>query len=255
MIGEKQDFKDFIIKKTPKNIKNHFIYKKNSPTILKTRYVDYVNKNKIIGVYKINDEQLDYHNKLQFINKINKLVPQNDIVIIADYGHGLISNSTAKIITKKSRFVALNAQINASNIGHHSINKYNDIDCLVINENEIRHEMRDKEGKLTNLMIRLSKKNKIKYLIVTQGSEGVTLYDTLKKEFICCPAFATKIIDKVGSGDAMLSIIALCIKEKIDNNISLFLGSLASAHSVESIGNSRFVNKDILLNKIKYSLV
>ena len=42
-------------------------------------------------------------------------------------------------------------------------------------------------------------------------------------------AFASKIIDKVGAGDAMLAIISMCLKAKIPNDLSLLLGSLAGA--------------------------
>ena len=37
----------------------------------------------------------------------------------------------------------LTKRINENIINKQLINKYNNIDCLVINENEIRHEMRD----------------------------------------------------------------------------------------------------------------
>ena len=48
-----------------------------------------------------------------------------------------ISEKTAKIICNSSKFVALNAQINAANIGYHSMRKYKNINCLIINEKEI----------------------------------------------------------------------------------------------------------------------
>ena len=79
--------------------------------------------------------------------------------------------------------------------------------------------------------------------------------DSLKKEFIHCPTFATKVTNTSGSVEAMLSIVALCIKEKIDNNISLFLGSLALAQSVDPKDNTHFVDKNNLLKKIKYSVI
>ncbi len=58
MVGEKGDYLNKIKRKLPKNINFKYIKKKNSPTILKRRFLDNVNKNKILGVYKINDEIL-----------------------------------------------------------------------------------------------------------------------------------------------------------------------------------------------------
>jgi len=255
MIGQKKEFFKFIKSKTHKKIRSEFIYKDNSPTILKKRYLDFTNQRKIIGIYDINDEHLNNKNKNQLIKKIKSNIDKNDVVIVADYGHGLISNEIAKMIIKKSKFLAVNAQINASNMRHHSLDKYKNLDCLIVNETELRHEMRDKECNLRTLMIKLAKKNNIKILIITQGSIGATLYDLRKNKFNDCPAFASNVVDIIGAGDAMLAIVSLCIKEGIDNDLSLYLGSLASCQSVESIGNSIFVNKNKLIKTIKYSVI
>ena len=44
-----------------------------------------------------------------------------------------------------------------------------------------------------------------------------------------------KSVDKLGSGDAMLSVISMCLKNNLDKELSLFLGSIAGAYSVETI--------------------
>jgi bifunctional ADP-heptose synthase (sugar kinase/adenylyltransferase) len=69
-----------------------------------------------------------------------------------------------------------------------------------------------------------------------------------------CPAFASKVVDKVGAGDAMLSIISLCVEMKLPDDLTLYLGSLAGASSVESIGNSQFINKNNLLRQVEYAI-
>ena len=60
-----------------------------------------------------------------------------------------------------------------------------------------------------------------------------------KKEnkFNSCAAFAETALDKVGAGDAMLSITALCLKNKFSRDLSLLIGSLAAAQSTETFGN------------------
>ena len=59
----------------------------------------------------------------------------------------------------------------------------------------------------------MCKKYNIKKLVVTRGSYGALLVKKNSKP-IYCPAFASKIIDKVGAVDAMLAIISLCFKMK-----------------------------------------
>ena len=64
-------------------------------------------------------------------------------MIVSDYGHGFISKKVAKLLSKKSKYLALNAQINAANIGFHTMRNYKGVNCVIINEKELRHELRD----------------------------------------------------------------------------------------------------------------
>ena len=58
-------------------------------------------------------------------------------------------------------------------------------------------------------------------------------------------------VDKTGAGDAMLAIISLCLKNKLSNELSLLIGSLAAAQSTESIGNKNPVNKIKILKTLE----
>lgn len=254
LLGEKKEFLNEIKKKIDKNVKFNFITKKNSPTILKKRFIDYVSYNKILGVYDINDDPLDKIEEKKLINTLKKIIPNFDLIIVADYGHGFISSEAAKIISKKSKFLAVNAQLNAANIGHHSISKYQNLECIVINEKEIRHELRDRKSDLEILMLKLSKKQHIKNLVVTRGKDGAIFYNKKNNLFKYSDGFAKKVVDKIGAGDAMLSIIALCLKSKINYDATLLLGSFAGAYSTETIGNKEPISKIKILKSLDHIL-
>ena len=251
MIGEKKEYLNDINKNLPKKIKTKFIFKKNSPTIVKKRFVDSVSQSKVIGIYNINDEILNKTDENLFNKLLLKEIKKHDLVIVSDYGHGLISKKSANIICKNSKFLALNAQINASNIGYHTIRNYNNFNTLIINEKEIRHEMRDKISKEEILMRKISREKNIKNLIVTKGEAGSILYHKAKNKFHYADAFAHKVVDKVGAGDTMLSLIGPCLKTKIDNEITLLISSLAAAQSVETIGNKYTISKVKILKTLE----
>ena len=251
MIGEKKEYLKDIKKNLPKKIKTNFIFKKDSPTIVKKRFVDSISQSKVIGIYNINDEILNNNDENLFNKLLIKEIKKYDLVIVSDYGHGFISKKSANIICKSSKFLALNAQINASNIGYHTIRNYNNFNTLIINEKEIRHEMRDKIIKVEILMKKLAREKNIKNLIVTKGEAGSILYDKTKNKYFYSDAFAKKIVDKVGAGDTMLSIIGPCIKSKIDNDITLLVSSLAAAQSVETIGNKYTISKVKMLKTLE----
>ena len=251
ILGEKKEFLREINSNLNNNIKTKFLFKKNSPTIVKKRYVDSISQSKVIGIYNINDEILDKKNESEFNKLLKKEIKKHDLIIVSDYGHGLISKRSANLICSQSKFLALNAQVNASNIGYHTIRNYNKFNTLIINEKEIRHEMRDKVSKLEILMSNLSKEKKITNIIVTVGNKGSILYNRNKKKFYYADAYAHKIVDKIGAGDTMLSVIGPCLKSKIDSNITLLISSLAAAQSVESIGNKNTINKIKILKTLE----
>ena len=144
--------------------------------------------------------------------------------------------------------------MNSSNIGYHTMDKYKGTNCVVINETELRHEMRNKSLPTKLLMKKLVRRLRIKNLVVTRGSTGSILFSGNLKKYFYSAAFASKVVDKIGAGDAMLSILSLCLKKNFDKNFSLLVGSLAAAQSVETIGNSVAVKKNQILKSIQYLL-
>ncbi len=253
-IGEKKEFLGLIKKNLKKNIIVDFIYKKNSPTISKRRYLDTYNNKKILGIYNINDSNLDKNNEKKIRDFIIKKVPKFDLVIVSDYGHGLISKKNANLICRKAKFLALNTQVNAANIGYHTLGKYKKIDFSIINEIELRHEMRDKFTDSKVLIKQLNSKLKIKNLMVTQGKKGSILFNNEKKVFYECAAYAEKVVDKVGAGDSMVAISAALIHKKINPKLALLVASLAASQKVENIGNSKSINKIKILKSIEHLL-
>jgi len=219
MLGEEKEYEDFILTSLPDNIKPYYIFKEGSPTITKKRYVDYISKSKSLGVYSINDSQMNNENQTQLHAYLDDLIPKHDLVIISDYGHGFLSRETAKKISKLSIFKSLNAQINAANIGYHTMNNYRNIDCAIINETELRHELRDRETSVEKLMKELSSSLQVNNMVVTQGSGGATLYNSMNEKYHYCPAFASKIIDKIGAGDAMLALLSCSLKSGFDEDL------------------------------------
>ena len=242
-IGQRSEEKQFIEKNLQKNIKTVFLNKKKSPTIIKKRFIEDNNKTKIFGVYTLNDQPLESEQEKIFNNRVSKYINSHDLVIVSDYGHGLISDSTAKLIVKKSKFAAVNTQLNASNLGFHVISKYLGANLTTINETEMRHELRNKTADSISLIKKLAKKLRSNYTHVTSGAMGSVVYNSSTNEIIRCPAFADKVRDKVGTGDSMLAILAISLYKKFDVKFSMFLTALVAAENIQYMANKTSINK------------
>jgi len=249
--GNEIFFKNLIKKNFEKNIKLDLVKPdKNYKTIEKTRFVDQISNYKLFGSYILPEK-----NNNKFEKKVSNLLSMRkkkfDMVIICDYGHNFLSNFIVKSIKNFNKFISVNAQINAANIGYHTVDKYHGVDSIVINENELRQELRDRKGDIKYLSKKLISKKKIKNLIVTQGKRGVIMMDNKFKVYYC-PAFAKNSVDKVGAGDAMLSITSLGLKMKTDPELTLFLGSIAAANSVETTGNKSNISFEKIDRALEY---
>ena len=253
-IGHKRDNENFIKKNLKKNIKTYFLPKEKSPTIIKEKYIDHITNNKLIGFYHFNDSQLKNKEEEKISKLIIKYLKKVDTVVMADYGHGMISNKLAKLICKKSNFLVVNAQINAANSSHHTLNKYKKLDALIINESELRHELRDRNSSIEVLVKLLIKNKDINYVVVTSGSKGAKLFDNIKKKFYQVPSFTNNVVDKIGSGDAMMSLFSIILQKTKDPKLSIFLGSLAAAQAVQIVGNKKSIEKNSILKTLQHVL-
>ena len=74
------------------------IPKSNACTIVKKRFVDDINKTKILGVYSIEDQLINNSEEKFVIKNILKQIRQHDLVIVSDFGHGLITDKIAKLL-------------------------------------------------------------------------------------------------------------------------------------------------------------
>lgn len=253
-LGSFNSKKNFILKNLKKNVKLDFLTKKLSPTIIKSKIIDSSNNSKLIGLYDFNDKNLSPKEELSLYAKINKNIENYDIVIVSDYGHSFISQKIANYLSRKKN-VIVNTQLNSANLGYHTIGKYKNSNWAIINEVELRHELRDRYTNVKSLMIKLSQKLMIKNLIVTAGKNGSYYYSQKFKKIIHCPAFASNIVDKIGSGDsfmAIFSIMNICFPK--NHLLSLFLSSLATTQVLEGFGNEKTINLTNLLKATKYIL-
>jgi rfaE bifunctional protein kinase chain/domain/rfaE bifunctional protein nucleotidyltransferase chain/domain len=251
--GFEKYYNKIINQEFSKNInKNFFKPYKNYQTITKTRFVDKISGYKLFGSYVLPEKsELNFEKYIKRV--IQKKKKKIDMFLVCDYGHNFISKNIANEIMKTKKMMSLNAQVNSANIGYHSINKYSEISSLIINENELRQELRDDKSSLEFLAKKIMLEKNIQNIIVTCGRLGAILVNDKFKVFKC-PAFAKKTVDKVGAGDSMLAIASMGLKLKLDPELILFISSLAASISVESIGNKESVTVEKIDRIIEYIL-
>ncbi len=123
-----------------------------------------------------------------------------------------------------------------------------------MNEKELRHELRDKISNHIDCIKKLQKIIKCKYIAITRGKKGATIFSTKTKKSIQVPAFARNVVDKVGAGDTLYPILSLCLKGKIPMDLSLFLASISAAINSENYASKYTLNKIYFKKFIEHCL-
>ena len=76
MVGEKGEMLGEIKKNLNKITKFNYLRNKNSPTIVKKRFLEYVSNHKVLGVYSINDDLLTSNDEKKFHMMLRKSLPK-----------------------------------------------------------------------------------------------------------------------------------------------------------------------------------
>ena len=173
------DIRDFregeMLPKLNSNIEEVSIIK--TEIIRKKRYLNQSDKTKLFEVYS--NDFIEYGSgDRETINKeIIKLLPKYDLVVVADYGHGLISDSLVKIICSNSKQLCLNVQSNAGNRGLNTISKYNKANYVCINGDELFLETKKQDTNVIEAASDLANRMNVKLLTITNlGYKSFTLY-------------------------------------------------------------------------------
>lgn len=163
-------------------------------------------------------------------------------MIAADFGHGAVSKGMVRTLTRKARFLAVNTQANAGNRGINTVTRYPRMDYACIAEHELRLEIRKQNGDIRSLMYFLAEKLGCSQFAVTSGRGGCSVCDE-DRGFVKVPSFAQNVVDRVGAGDAFLSVTSLAAAQGVPNEILGFLGNVVGSLAVEVLGNKKSIDK------------
>jgi rfaE bifunctional protein nucleotidyltransferase chain/domain len=249
-LGEIDSHEGLIRQSLRPNVGLRSFTRAGAPTTLKRRFVDPSYMRKLFEVYFMNDEALTGDVQSEVDRAIAEMAPEYDVVIAADFGHGIIAKSSIDALTRNSRFLAVNTQSNSANLGFNLITRYERADYICIDLPEARLAVSDRLSvagdiarRLIEDMVDCSK------IIVTQGKHGCV---TLERGGVVhtIPAFAKNVVDTVGAGDAFLAISAPLVAAGGAMHQVGFIGNVVGALKVEIIGHRRSIEKSALIKAI-----
>lgn len=248
-LGELDSREDFVESSLNPKITRRLLRKSGSPTIIKRRFLEEHLTRKLFEIYVMDDSPLVKSDEDELCATLEATLGDYDLVIVADYGHGMLGKSAVSLICEKSKFLALNVQANAGNRGFNTVTRYPRADYISIGEPEARLELRNADADLLDVIEAIGQRMDCPRFIVTRGLKGCVCFDK-DQGFQQIPAFAVKVIDRIGAGDALLAISAASLALGTPMKVTGFIANLVGAQACAIMGNQRAIDPASLYRQI-----
>lgn len=224
-------------------------------TIVKHRFVEALSEGKELSkLYSVNYiNKNDPHQRIidKIAKKIRSIISDFDLVLVADFGHGLLTNEIRTIVQEESKFLALNCQTNSYNYGFNIINRqYQRADSFSLDQSEMSlacgKKIFDEIHELELLANNLSSK----YGWFTRGGSETIGY-AYNESYCKCDSLEKLVVDTVGAGDAFCAAASLGAVRGLPLNLVTLMGQIAGAQAVRTVGNTDCISKKKFMKSLE----
>jgi len=216
-------------------VNTEFILKDESrPTIEKTRFIGVKQQLLRVDNEKIHD--IDDIIGKKIVDNLQKIINEIDIIIVSDYGKGVVTNRLMDAIKKiakdyKKKIVA--------DIKPQHKDFFKDVDVITPNFKE-SSEIAGMEGENEDIFVHKLGKKIVKELntslVITRGPKGMTLFEKNNIEHI--PTEARDVFDVSGAGDTVVAVITLGLASGLSLKDSAILANHAAGIEVSKLGTA-----------------
>jgi rfaE bifunctional protein nucleotidyltransferase chain/domain len=202
---------------------------------------------KLFAVNYIDDFAPSQQTQIELLRKITDEIAKFDIVVVADFGHGLMQKEHRAAVQELASMMSLNCQTNSNNHGFNIISRqYDRANAFSLDEQELLLSCARRPIEYMHELDNLRRNFGAEYAWLTRGAvETIGLHEG-EEPSLCMP-FETGVVDTVGAGDAFFSVASLAAARRLPIALGTFIGQLAGGQAVKIVGNHQPISKQVLL--------
>ena len=220
-------------------------------TIVKQRFVEpYITGKELTKLFAVN--YIDNippkpETQTTLSRKMVEHIAEFDLVVVADFGHGLMQKEQRALVQQLAPFMSLNCQTNSNNHGFNIISRqYERAHAFSLDEQELLLSCARRPIEYMQELDNLRQSFSAQYAWLTRGAVETIGLRNEQEPSLCLP-FETAVVDTVGAGDAFFSVASLAAVRQLPIDLATFLGQLAGGQAVKLIGNQQPISKQVLL--------
>ncbi|MEW5984306.1 MAG: PfkB family carbohydrate kinase [Acidobacteriota bacterium] len=215
------------------------------PTTHKTAFI--AHGYRLLKVDRVDNRPISDRTLDQF--KAALMAADVEAYVFSDFRHGIFSKATIPDLVKALRPGPLrvaDSQV-ASRWGN--ILDFHGFDLITPNEKEARFALGDQDSVVRPMALELYKRAACKTLILKMGERGMMTYRAPSHDvraFFQIDAFASRAVDPMGAGDALLAYATLALVATDHAVVASILASMAAAVACEHEGNTPVTPEQVL---------
>ena len=171
----------------------------------------------------------------EIIDKFDEILSRYDIVLLSDYGKGVLSKNLCQEIIAKT--TAKNKMVLVDPKGKDYL-KYKGATLLTPNKKEagiaLDTDLNSSQS-INQAVLNLKEKFALKYGLITLSEEGIILCDE-NSQIRSFPALAKEVFDVTGAGDTVVAVFTLALCAGLEPKIAMYLGNLAASIVIRYFG-------------------
>lgn len=243
VLGSDDSQEDFIRSQLCENVELIPFMRPNTPTTRKCRFVDGGYMRKLFETYYFDDTPIQPEVRDPLIDYISRKARDYDLVVVTDFGHGMLDQESIAALSNHSKFLCVNTQTNSANHGYNMVTRYPKADFICIDAPEAQLAAQDRFSRVEDILTQtLAKRIDCQRFIITHGKMGCVVFDK-QDSLVRIPAFTKTVVDTVGAGDAFFSIAAPLAAVGTPMEVAAFAGNAAGAIKVGIVGHRKSVEK------------
>ena len=234
VIGECKTSKEIKKLLTDINVDSQYlITQKNRVTSRKSRIIS--SQQQVVRFDRESNEEINQKSQKNILTTFKKIVSVYDIVLLSDYGKGVLTSNLTKELIKVANQNNKKILVDPKGL---DFSKYTGAYLLTPNKKEASEAtntiIKDNDS-LKNAILKLKNQYKLNVSLITLSEDGVAIYD---KSLRIHPTSAREVFDVTGAGDTILASLGYALSCNIDIDEAVQFANLASGVVVGKIGSA-----------------
>jgi D-beta-D-heptose 7-phosphate kinase / D-beta-D-heptose 1-phosphate adenosyltransferase len=194
-----------------------------------------VSRQQVLRFDKEDQSSISRETEAKVITQFKKIARNYDIILISDYGKGLLSKKLTQEIISFSNKISKKVIADPKGIDY---SKYKNCYFITPNKKEASEasgiNIIDKTS-LSKAIRGFKKELNLTYSLITMSEDGISLYSKSLETF---PTFAREVFDVTGAGDTVIAALGYALAHKLTIKEAIYFANMASGVVIGKIGSS-----------------